>query len=127
MGSSNNKKILIIEDEKSIANILQLKLKEEGFDISVANDGYEALDMMKEGGYDLYLLDIIMPEIDGFEVLEELHKRGDKTPVIVSSNLTQEKDKARAKSLGVHSYVDKSDTGIWQVIDQIKAFLNQKR
>ena len=124
--TSSNKKVLIIEDEKAIANILKLKLAENGLDVSIANDGYEALDVIKEGAFDLYILDIVMPEIDGFEVLEELRKRGDKTPVIVSSNLTQEKDKARAKSLGVYAYIDKSDTGIWQVIDQILAFFKNK-
>jgi len=68
------KKILLVEDEEIISDLLQRKLKKEGYEVLVASDGKEGLKSMRETEPDLILLDIIMPKIGGFEVMEEMNK-----------------------------------------------------
>ena len=114
------KRILVVEDEKPVARALQLKLASAGFDVSIVYHGKHALDMLEKESFDAVLLDLIMPFLDGFGVLEGMKKRGDKTPVIVSTNLGQEDDERRAKEFGVRDYFVKADTPIQDVIDHVK-------
>jgi len=89
-------------------------------------DGQEVLNELAKNKYDLVLLDLIMPVKDGFAVLEELNNKKNKIPVIVSSNLGQPEDVARAKKLGAVNYFIKSDTPINEVISFIKKALKIK-
>lgn len=120
---ANDKKILIVEDEKSIANALKLKLENSGYQAEVANNGKEALEKLEGNGFNLVLLDLVMPVMDGFGVLEEMRSRGIKTPVIISTNLSQEEDEKRAIELGAKGFFVKSDTPITEVIDQVDKYL----
>ena len=122
--AETKKHILIVEDEKPMARALELKLNKSGYDAIAVFDGEQALDALKKEKFDLVLLDLIVPKIDGFGVLEKLKTDKNKTPVIVSSNLGQEDDIARAKSLGAKGYYVKSNTSISEVIVQIKKVLN---
>ncbi|EKD43862.1 MAG: Response regulator receiver protein [uncultured bacterium] len=117
------KRVLVVEDEKPMAHALELKLKKSGFDAKAVFDGEEALDTLKKEKFDLVLLDLILPKMDGFNVLQNLKTLGNKTPVIVSSNLGQEDDLERAKTLGAKGYFVKSNTTITEVILQIKKIL----
>lgn len=108
-----------------MARALQLKLNGSGFDAQVANDGEEALAALQQGGYALLLLDLMMPKVDGFAVLEGMKQRGDTTPVIVSTNLSQEQDIQKAKEMGARDYFVKSDTPLNAVIDHVKQTLAQ--
>jgi CheY-like chemotaxis protein len=118
------KKILIAEDEKPMAKALELKLKGSGFEAKAVFNGVEALAEMEKEKYDLLLLDLMMPVMDGFGVLEALKNKPDnKTLVIVSSNLSQAEDINRAKALGAVDYFVKSDTPISEVVNHIKAAL----
>src|SRR3972149_4877905 len=99
------KKILIVEDEKTIARPLTLKLKCSVFEAQNAYDGQEALDVLAKSKFDLIILDLVMPKVNGFEVLEKLKEQHSKTPVIVVSNLNQEEDIAKAKSLGADYFL----------------------
>lgn len=119
------KKILIVEDEKALANVLKLKLQSAGYDTEVMYNGDDALSALKGGGYDLALIDIMMPKRDGFSVLEELKKTGNKTPVFVMSNLGQGEDIARVKSLGVKNYIVKADTSPAEILKSITSFLDK--
>lgn len=123
MVNQNGKRILIAEDEKPMAHALELKLNSVGFVAKAVHDGDEALAELSREKYDLLLLDLMMPVKDGFAVLEELHKRGIKIPVIVSSNLSQEEDLKKARALGAKDYFVKSDTPINEVIEHIKKLL----
>lgn len=116
---ANGKKILIAEDEKALARALELKLTSAGFIISVAHDGEEALAKILAEKFDLVLLDLVMPKKDGFSVLENLKAKGNTTPVIVSSNLSQEEDFQKAKSLGAVDYFIKSDTPLSEIVNKI--------
>ncbi len=115
-----NKKILIAEDEKPMANALNLKLQSVGFETYVVYDGEAALTALTQSKYDLLLLDLVMPKKDGFYVLAQLKKSDIATPVIVMSNLGQEEDKKRAKDLGALDYLIKSDTTLAAIVERIK-------
>jgi two-component system alkaline phosphatase synthesis response regulator PhoP len=113
------KKILIVEDEKPMARALELKLNHSGFEAVVASDGEAALENLKKQKFDLILLDLMIPKIDGFEVMKAMKDNKDKTPIIVASNLGQEDDAQKAKSMGAKWYFVKSDTPINKIVDYI--------
>lgn len=114
------KKILIVEDERLIAKPLAMKLQFSGFEVKNAYDGEEALLMMKNESFDLILLDLMMPKVDGFKVLAEMKRVGNLTPVIVASNLDQEADVSRVLELGVTSYYVKTNTSLDEIVDSVK-------
>jgi DNA-binding response OmpR family regulator len=123
MTKNTPKKLLLAEDERAIAKALQLKLSLSGFEVEVASNGEEALALIKTKKFDLLLLDIMMPKMDGFTVMEEMKKLKNKTPVIVLSNLSQEDDADRAKKLGAVDFCIKSNTPLAEIIEKIKKFL----
>jgi DNA-binding response OmpR family regulator len=114
------KKILIVEDEMPIAHTLQLKLENQGFDTLHATDGDKALELLKNHDIDLMLLDIIMPNKDGFEVLQSMKKN---IPVCVLTNLCQEEDGARCKKMGAYEYFIKSETPLSTIVRHIHELL----
>jgi len=118
--SKTSKKILIVEDEKAISKALELKLTYEGFDVKTVFNGVEALSLLEKEKFDLILLDLVMPKLDGFGVLEVLKSKGNKIPIIVSSNLSQKEDYQRAKDLGAIDFLIKSDTPVAEVVKKIK-------
>ncbi len=103
-------KILLIEDDKFFRDFYAFKLKEKGLEVDVASDGVEGLQKIAAFRPDLILLDLIMPQKDGFEVLQSMSEQGltSVIPVLVFSTLGQDKDVARAKQLGARDYVNKS-------------------
>ena len=113
------KKILIVEDEKPMARALELKLNHSGFETKVVYDGLAAWELIKKEKFDLILLDLMLPKMDGFGVLKSMREKKDNTPVIVASNLGQEDDAQKAKSMGAKWYFVKSDTPINKIVDYI--------
>ncbi len=125
MSDSKKGKILIAEDEKAIGKALGLKLEHIGYEAVVVNNGQEALERIKEGGYDLLLIDLIMPVMDGFSTLEALRKMGNKVPVVVLSNLSQGNDLKRARELGAKDYFIKSDTSLSSIVEYVERNIRQ--
>ncbi|TSC59109.1 MAG: transcriptional regulator [Candidatus Peregrinibacteria bacterium Greene0416_19] len=123
-GSAGRKKVLIIEDEKPLAHALELKVGHEGYQTTVCLNGAEGLKEALESKYDLILLDLIMPEMDGFTFLHELQQKKIKVPVIVLSNLGQEEDRAKAKGFGVVDYFVKANTPIADIVKRVKEALD---
>ncbi len=121
--ASNGKKILIVEDERPLSHALEIKLKSQGFNTTVVINGQEALDEMAKNEYDMVLLDLIMPIMDGFGVLEEMQNKKIKIPVIVLSNLGQDEDRAKTKALGALDYFVKSNTPIAEILERVKSAL----
>ncbi|ALM10394.1 MAG TPA: two-component system response regulator [Candidatus Peribacter riflensis] len=121
--NSNGKRILIVEDERPLAHALELKFHHEGFDTHICLDGEEALKEATEGTYNVILLDLIMPRMDGFTFLQEMKSRGVKTPTVILSNLGQDEDRARAQELGAVGYYVKSNTPIMEIIKQVQSLL----
>jgi DNA-binding response OmpR family regulator len=117
------KVILIVEDERPLSHALEMKLKSQGYDTQVCTNGEDALEAMEKGGCKLVLLDLIMPVMDGFGVLEEMQKRKLKIPVIILSNLGQEEDRNKAKTLGAIDYFVKSNTPIAEIVNRVKTVL----
>lgn len=103
------KKILIAEDDRVIQELLQVNLQLEGFDVTVASDGIEALDKLPAADPDLVILDIMMPRLDGWGVCQRLKADPEtaKIPVIFLSARAQELDMKRGYELGVAAYVTK--------------------
>lgn len=120
---ADGKKVLIVDDEKPLAHALQLKLNSEGFQTSTAGNGVEAVELLTKEHFDLVLLDLVMPQKDGFAVLEELKAKNVTTPVIVTSNLSQTEDFEKAKKLGAKGYFIKSDTPLAEIVAKVKAML----
>ena len=123
MAEETKKKILVAEDERPMSRALELKLKASGFDVVSAYNGKEALEKINSEKFDLVLLDLIMPELDGFGVLEALKGKTDRPIVIVSTNLGQESDEKRARDLGANGYFVKADTSILDVIKKVQEAL----
>ena len=117
------KKILIIEDEKPIARALELKLVHAGFEAKAVFNGEDGVALFQKETFDLILLDLIMPKMDGFKVLEALKEKKIETPVIILSNLSQEDDERRAKALGAKEFFIKSNTPIATIVEKIERFL----
>jgi len=115
-----HKKILIAEDEELIAKTMAKKFALSGFEVKNAYNGQEALDLLAKEKFDLMILDLMMPVMDGFGVLTELKKRGDKTPVIVATNLNQVEDVTRVFELGCTNYYVKADTTLDQIVEEAR-------
>ncbi len=117
-------KILIIEDDEMIRNMYQIKLTQEGYEVAIAKDGIEAVKIAKEENADLILLDIIMPGMDGFSVLEELRiNQGITAPIIMLTNLGTDEDKEKGKDLGADGYLVKSSLTPSQISAEIKNYI----
>lgn len=115
------KKILLIEDEQLMIDLLERKLIQEGYEVAVAKNGVEGLEKMKEEKPDLVLLDIVMPKMGGFEVMEEMNKDAGlkQIPAIVISNSGQPVELDRAKRLGAKDWLIKTEFDPQEVIDKV--------
>ncbi len=115
-------KILIVEDEEILYNLLSRKLKKEGYSVEVAIDGESGIEKMKKNKPDLVLLDIVMPKKDGFEVMEEMQKRDDlkNIPIVIISNSGQPVELGRAKKLGACDWLIKTEFSPQEVIKKVK-------
>lgn len=119
-------KILLVEDDSFLSNIYSIKLKEAGIPTEIAFDGEEALKMIRENKPDLILLDIILPGIDGWEVLRTI-RQDDKLndiKVIVLSNLDEEKEINKGNELGVAKHLVKAHYTPSEVIKEIREALD---
>lgn len=114
-------KILIIEDEESLLNTLELKLSREGFEVSTAQDGEDGLNQIKTVKPDIVLLDILMPKLDGFQVLEALNKEKiiPTLPVIIISNSGQPVEIDKAKALGARDFLVKAEFSPEEVLEKV--------
>lgn len=119
------KKILVVEDDKYLVNAYRVKLTASGFEVKLAMDGIEAIEILKTFQPDIILLDLVMPKKDGFSVLEEIKKNSkiSKIPVIITSNLGQKEDIDRGLKLGAVDYIIKSDISISDILTKINSFI----
>lgn len=118
-----SKKILVIDDEKAIADIIKFNLKKEGYDVITANDGEEGITKVFTENPDLILLDIMMPKVDGYEVCKKLREKIS-TPIIMLTARAEEVDKVLGLELGADDYVTKP-FGIRELIARVKANLRK--
>lgn len=118
-------KILLVEDDDALASVYQTRLLAEGFDIKRVPNGEDALASALEYKPDLILLDVMMPKVNGFDVLDILRNTPStaNVKVIMLTALSQDSDKERAESLGVDDYLVKSQVVIADVVARIKQHL----
>lgn len=123
-----NKKILIIEDEPSLQQVLKISLAEEGFNVLAAGDGREGLKLALNEKPDLILLDLILPVMDGFAVLNELHKTGTikNTKVIILTNIGYHGNVGEIVKKGVSDYLVKADWEIGELVEKVKNSLKSQ-
>ncbi|HXH26409.1 MAG TPA: response regulator [Candidatus Acidoferrum sp.] len=114
------RRVLIVEDEKTLAHALNLKLLHEGFAVTLAGNGQECLDLLAKEQFDVVLLDLVMPEVNGFQVLEQIKDKPNKPIIFVLSNLSQPEDETRVLALGAKKFFIKSDTPLTTIVDEIK-------
>lgn len=123
--TGNSKRILLVEDDDAIANVYLMRLQAEGFDVRRVGNGEDALAAALSYKPDLVLLDVMMPKVSGFDVLDILRNTPETAnlKIIMLTALSQDSDKERAESLGVDDYLVKSQVVIADVIDRIKHHL----
>jgi DNA-binding response OmpR family regulator len=121
-----NKKILLVEDDPFLIDIYTTKLSSSGFDAQVATKGEEAVRKMTDEEHDLVLLDVVLPQMDGWEILREVKEIKDKKgfKIFVLSNLSQKEEIEKGLSLGADKYLIKAHYTPSEVVEEIKEFLN---
>ena len=122
-------RVLIAEDESFIANLYKLNLESAGISTSIAENGEEAVKAIKKSKPDLLLLDLLMPTMDGFAVLEWIRdnrKKGYTMPIIIVTNLSQKLNKKKCEDLGAVDYIVKSDVQMDEVLKIVQKFLGKK-
>jgi DNA-binding response OmpR family regulator len=125
--SSSQKRILLVEDDDALANVYLIRLQAEGFDVRRVANGEDALATALKYHPDLVLLDVMMPRVSGFDVLDILRNTPEMSNVKVTmlTALGQESDMERAKALGVDEYLVKSQVVIADVVDRIRHQLEE--
>lgn len=128
MSDAKNKTILLVEDDDRLANVYETRLQAEGFKTKRVANGEDALAAALQVKPDLILLDVMMPKVSGFDVLDILRNTPETTNVkiIMLTALSQDSDRERAKSLGVDDYLIKSQVVIADVVDKINQHLGLK-
>ncbi len=121
------KKILVIEDDKFLMKIINKKLSSENYDVIEALDGKQGLDIVKNQKIDLILLDLILPEMDGFEVLANLKSDPElsRIPVIVISNLGEASQIEKALKMGADDYLIKAHFTPAEIVERIEKILKK--
>ncbi len=122
-GMMISKKILIIEDEKTLARALEIKLTRAGFSVQAVFNGEDGIERIQKELFHLILLDLIMPKVDGFAVLEFLKTKKIHTPVMVLTNLGQENDVKRTQAYDTKGFFIKSNTPITTIVERVTALL----
>ena len=117
---SPTKRVLIVEDERPLSHALELKLQHEGFETTVADNGKTCLEAIESKEFDVVLLDLMMPIMDGFQVLTQLGSKPNPPTVFVLSNLSQHEDEERVLSLGAKKFFIKSDTPLSVIVEEVK-------
>jgi DNA-binding response OmpR family regulator len=114
-------KILLIEDEEILISVLEKKLSKAGYDVLIARDGEEGLRIMREVWPDLILLDVVLPRVGGFEVMEEMNKNSalKRIPVIIISNSGQPVELDRALRLGAKDWLIKTEFDPQEVVNKV--------
>ena len=121
------KKILIVEDDINLLNLYKEVLTKEGYEVALAEDGGEAIQKAEGFQPDAVLLDLMLPSVDGFKVLEEIRSnpKTENCYVIVQTNLDSEMQRQKAKNLGANEFLVKSESNPGSLIEDIKRLISK--
>lgn len=119
------KKILVAEDDNFLANAYRVKLTKADFEVRIVSDGDKAIEALKSFVPDLIILDLVMPGMDGFSVLEIIKDSEEykNIPVLVASNLGESEDIVKATKLGASDYIVKTELSMKKLIEKIGVLL----
>lgn len=126
--TAEGKKVLIVDDDEFLLDMYAIKFREAGFSVEVAHDGKEALQKVESVKPEIVLLDIILPGMDGFEVLRSLYqeKRADNMMVVMLTNLGQKDDAERGIQLGARDYIVKAHFTPTEVVEKVRQLLREQ-
>ncbi|PSQ96599.1 MAG: DNA-binding response regulator, partial [Bacteroidetes bacterium SW_11_64_17] len=124
MTTTAGKRILLVEDDDDIADLLALHLGDEGHHVDVVDDGDDGLERALQGGYDLIILDIMLPGTDGFDICRRLRQEKCPTPILMVTAKTEEVDKVLGLELGADDYITKPFS-IREVLARVKALFRR--
>ena len=119
-------RILLVEDDSSIVIGLRMNLEREGYEVELAEDGDTALSLVRQGEFDLVLLDVMLPKRNGYEVLDALRKEGNHTPVLMLSARSAEMDKVMGLDLGADDYIPKPFS-VAELLARVRVALRRTR
>lgn len=120
------KKILIVDDDQYLRELYEEILQEEGFSVSTAEEGYSGLEMISKNKYDLVLLDIMMPKLDGIGVLKQIQEKSlekNASKIVLLTNLAHGPVIKEAQKYGVKDYLIKADLTPDQIVNNIKKYI----
>ena len=119
--------VLIIEDDSYISDMYRIKLESENFKVAIAGDGIVGIKMLEKEKPDIVLLDVVMPKVDGFNVLKMIKKNQalKEIPVVLLTNLSQKENVERGFELGADSYIIKAHFTPSEVVEKIKGILRK--
>lgn len=118
-------KIIIAEDDPMIAEIYEKKFAEAGYEVALADSGDQVLALYKKNKPDVILLDLILPKMNGFQILQEIRKTDESTKIIIFSNMSQTEDREKASKLGANGFVSKSDYAPSDLVKEVKRLSDQ--
>lgn len=127
-GEKKGKKVLLAEDDVFVSDVYSMRLQREGYEVILARDGREALNQISEKIPDILLLDIMMPYMDGVEVLQEVKKKDDlkNIPVIMLTNLSEKENIEKTIEMGANDYLIKSHFTPSEVVEKVNGILSEK-
>lgn len=120
-------RVLIVDDNEDVRHILARRLTLAGFDVAAAADGREGLAVLRNGRWDLVLLDLMMPELDGFEFLAQVRDEQATPPIVVITQYDDPSNRARALALGAASYFGKSHALERSFAGTLRSYLSGRR
>jgi two-component system alkaline phosphatase synthesis response regulator PhoP len=125
MTEKEGKKILLVEDDQFVLKAYKAAFEKTGYQVDYIEHGSEVLDYLKHNNVNIVMLDLMMPDKNGFEVLTEIKNDSDmiKPPVIVMSNLGQDSDKQKVKELGAVDYIVKADHSMKEILEIIEKYI----
>ncbi|MGB4223874.1 MAG: response regulator, partial [Syntrophorhabdus sp.] len=119
-------KLLLVEDEEKVAHFISKGLEEEGYTIDIAYDGRRGLELLKESTYDLLLLDLMIPEIDGLDLLKTIRGWGNNTPVLIITAKSSKEDVVKGLDTGSDDYLTKPFS-FDELLARIRALLRRSK
>lgn len=119
-------RVLVVEDSDDLAQGLRFNLELEGYTVRVAEDGHTGLSLAREWSPDLVILDLMLPGIDGYQLLRSIRAEGNQTPVLILSARGEEADKVRGFQLDADQYVTKP-FGLIELLERVKSLLRRTR
>lgn len=119
-------RVALVEDDQMLSEMYKIKFQKEGFDIITATDGSTGVELVLKENPDILLLDIIMPRMDGFQVLKMLRDKKMTLPIILLTNLGQEEDIKKGRMLGATDYFVKSNFTPDAIVEKVRLVLSKK-